>query len=89
MTLCEIENFLTDLGFHKTKDEVKKIFNDPFKPNGLERRLITYERPDRTQKVKITIIDNGMVLQSDCGKKQRTAWKSLVTVEEFRTHFML
>jgi len=40
MTLSELDKFLIDLGFHKTNDEVKKVYGDPFNPRGLERRLM-------------------------------------------------
>jgi len=88
MTLHDIDRFLIGLGFQKTRDEIKKLSN-PYNPSGSNFRLLTYAHPNIKPKVKISVIGDVFTVESDCGKKQRTAWKHLETIEEFRQYFML
>ncbi|MCK4320195.1 hypothetical protein KAW11_01130 [Candidatus Bathyarchaeota archaeon] len=87
--MSELDKFLVDLGFHKTSSKIKKLKGGPYSPRGLKYRLLTYEHPNKVPKVKVSVVGNVFTIESDCGKKQRTAWKPLVTVKEFRRHFML
>jgi len=91
MSLAEIENFLVSLGFEKLGDEKKKSkgFIDPYSITQPEWQLITYAHPERLEKVKITIMYGKNMVQSDCGKRQQTAWKNLYSTEELKEHFKL
>jgi hypothetical protein len=83
------ETDLVDLGFKKSKDELKKGVPAPYHMGEKRWRVITYEHPSRQEKVKISVIEGVMMVQANGGKKQRTAWENLHNIEELRQHFKL
>lgn len=90
MSLDELDKFLIAIGFKKSNDEIKRgIFSNPYSTKKSGWRLMTYEHPGRQEKVKVTIMNGQVVVESDSGKKQRTAWKPLKNVEELKKHFKL
>jgi hypothetical protein len=88
-TFYEWEKALTDLGFKKTNDEQKIVVPTVYHMGTESRRLITYEHPLRKEKIKLSISKGVIMVQTDCGKNQHTAWKSLHGIEEVRQYFGL
>jgi hypothetical protein len=89
MSLNEVEQILDSLGFKKLGEEKKKGSPIPYNLAGTEWRVLTYQHPTRREKIKITQMKGIPMVEVDCGKKQRTAWKKLTSVKELKQHFNL